>query len=154
MIDGARLVALLQQAGITHVPWIPDSDLGRWEDALANASSPQLIRVCREGEALAIAAGLMIGGASPLVMLQCTGLFEAGDALRNLVHDLHLPLRLLVGVRSWKASRAGAVADTCPRFIQPFVDAWQIPARWLTGTADDLAQALFAPGPVLLLWPE
>ncbi|MFQ3649704.1 MAG: hypothetical protein SNJ75_05175 [Gemmataceae bacterium] len=154
MIDGSQLVSLLRTAGITHVPWIPDSDLGRWEPALAACDRPQLIRVCREGEALAIAAGLLLGGASPLVMIQCTGLFEAGDALRNVVHDLQLPLRILVGVRSWKASLQRPVTDTCPRFIQPYVDAWQLHSRWLTGSADDLADALCLPGPLVLLWPE
>jgi sulfopyruvate decarboxylase TPP-binding subunit len=154
MIDGPQMVEILRTAGITHVPWIPDSDLGRWESALANASTPRLLRVCREGEILAIAAGLLLGGASPLGMMQCTGLFEAGDALRNVVHDLQLPIRLLVGVRSWKASRVGTVADTCPRFIQPYVDAWQIRVHWLNGTAEDLALALREPGPGLLLWPE
>ena len=39
-----------------------------------------------------LAAGLMIGGAKPLVVVQCTGFFEAGDAVRNVVHDLELKL--------------------------------------------------------------
>lgn len=154
MIEGPQLLSLLRDAGITHVPWLPDSDLGRWEAALSASQRPLLIRVCREGEAIAIAAGLLLGGAQPLVMLQCTGLFEAGDALRNVVHDLRLPLRLLVGVRSWKASRNSPVTDTCPRFLQPYVDAWQLRSRWLSGTADDFATALLEPGPLVLLWPE
>ena len=44
--------------------------------------------------------GLHLGGRQPLIVLQCTGLFEAGDALRNLIHDLKLPLFFVVGVRS------------------------------------------------------
>ena len=36
-----------------HVVWIPDSELGTWEAALENAAGLQLIRVCREGEAMA-----------------------------------------------------------------------------------------------------
>ena len=49
-----------------------------------------------------MAAGLSLGGARPVVVCQCTGLFEAGDALRNVVHDLKLPLKLVVGVRSYR----------------------------------------------------
>ena len=87
----------------------------------------QLIRASREGEAIAIAGGLILGGAKPLVVIQCTGLFEAGDALRNIVHDLQLPLLLIVGVRSYFAHQKGNTGDNCPRFTEPILQAWQIP---------------------------
>jgi hypothetical protein len=78
------------------------------------AAAPQLrlIRVCREGEAIALAAGLLLGGKRPVVLIQCTGLFEAGDALRNVIHDLKVPLFFIVGVRSYYAHRR-ATTDTC-----------------------------------------
>lgn len=154
MIAADELVAILRDAGISDVPWLPDSELGRWEAALSATGTPRLIRVCREGEALSIAAGLIIGGRNPLVMMQCTGLFEAGDSLRNVIHDLGLPVRALVGVRSWAAHQQGTTVDTCPRFTPPIVEAWAVPHRWLDGTAADLAAALRAPGPCLLLLPE
>jgi len=101
MIDGPSLVVALRECGITHVIWIPDSELGTWDKALSSARDISLIRVCREGEAMSLAAGLMLGGKKPLVMIQCTGFFEAGDSLRNIVHDLKLPLFLVVGLRSF-----------------------------------------------------
>jgi sulfopyruvate decarboxylase TPP-binding subunit len=143
MIDGPSLVAALKECGVTHVVWIPDSDLGTWEQSLRTSPDVQLIRVCREGEAIVVAAGLMLGGRRPLVVIQCTGLFEAGDALRNVVHDLKLPLFLVVGVRSYLAYQRQATIDTCPVFTEPILRAWQIPYVWLTGesTAADLAAA-------------
>jgi sulfopyruvate decarboxylase TPP-binding subunit len=85
-----------------------------------------------------------LGGARPLVLIQCTGLFEAGDALRNVIHDLKLPIPLLIGVRSAKAAAAGQSKDTCPIFTEPILDAWQLPYRWLPNefTAADLEDAL------------
>jgi sulfopyruvate decarboxylase subunit alpha len=127
MFDGPSVAAALKECGITHVVWIPDSVLGEWEQALSADANLKLIRVCREGEAIAVAAGLLLGGKRPIVLLQCTGLFEAGDALRNIVHDLRLPLFLVVGVRSLRAHRAGASADTCPVFTEPILQAWRIP---------------------------
>src|SRR5271166_2641945 len=94
MLDGPSVVAALESCGVTDVVWIPDSLLGQWDAALGSTPKVKLIRVCREGEALALAGGLLLGGRRPVVLLQCTGLFEAGDALRNLVHDLQLPLFL------------------------------------------------------------
>ena len=127
MLDPATAVQHLEAAGFTHVVWIPDSSLGPWEAALVSSTQLKLIRPCREGEAIGVAAGLMLGGARPVVAIQCTGLFEAGDALRNVVHDLKLPLKLIVGVRSYRAFLARTTADNCPMFTEPVLRAWQVP---------------------------
>ena len=127
MLDAVAAVGVLEGVGFTHVVWIPDSFLGPWEAALVSSPKLKLIRPCREGEAIGVAAGLMLGGARPVVVCQCTGLFEAGDALRNVVHDLKLPLKLIVGVRSYRAFLAGKTADNCPAFTEPIVKAWQVP---------------------------
>jgi sulfopyruvate decarboxylase TPP-binding subunit len=143
MLDGPAVVTALKSCGVTHVVWIPDSVTGRWDAALASDPDLKLVRVCREAEALAVAGGLLLGGRRPVVVLQCTGLFDAGDALRNLVHDLHLPLFLVVGVRSWLAHRQGTSADSCPVFTEPFLQAWRIPYTVLDpdAPAEDLAAA-------------
>ncbi len=143
MLDGPSVARALADAGVTHVVWLPDSELGTWEAALTAPGGPRLIRVCREGEALAVAAGLLLGGARPVVVIQCTGLFEAGDALRNVVHDLKLPVFLVVGVRSYYAHQKGQTQDSCPAFTEPIVRAWQIPYTLLDArhSADDLARA-------------
>jgi sulfopyruvate decarboxylase TPP-binding subunit len=145
--DGPAVAAALTAAGVTHVVWVPDSVLGRWDAALCSTPGLSLVRVCREGEAVALAAGLLIAGARPVVMIQCTGFFEAGDAIRNVVHDLRLPLFFLIGVRSWYAHRRGQTADTCPVFTEPILRAWQIPFATLDPERDspgDLASAYVA----------
>src|SRR5262245_30383411 len=111
MLDGPSVAATLAACGVTHVVWIPDSELGTWEPALLAQPDLQLIRVCREGEAVAVAAGLYLGGKRPVVLMQCTGFFEAGDAFRNFVHDLKLPLFFVVGVRGYFAHVQGATTD-------------------------------------------
>ena len=127
MLDGPDVASALTACGITHVVWIPDSDLGRWDAALSSCPALTLVRVCREAEAFAIAAGLWLGGKKPIVMLQCTGLFDAGDAMRNVLHDMGLPLLVLVGVRNLLAHERGQSADTCPQFTEPIVRAWGLP---------------------------
>ena len=127
MLQPASAVGHLETAGFTDVVWIPDSALGTWEEALVSSSKLKLIRPCREGEAIGVAAGLLLGGARPVVVCQCTGLFEAGDALRNVVHDLKLPLKLIIGVRSYRAFLEGKTADNCPAFTEPILRASQLP---------------------------
>ncbi len=141
MLDGPSVATALTRCGITHVVWVPDSVIGAWEDALVAPPSLELVRVCREGEAFAVAAGLHLGGQRPLIVMQCTGLFEAGDALRNFLHDMRLPLFLVVGLRGQLAHQPGKTGDTCPRFSEPIVHAWQVPYVIFgpDRTADDLA---------------
>lgn len=144
MWSAHKAVAALEAAGFTHVVWIPDSFFGAWDEPLS-VSSVSLIRVTREGEAIGVAAGLLLGEARPLVILQSTGFFEAGDALRNVVYDLQLPLKLLIGLRSYRAWKAGRSQDSAARFAQAAIEAWQLPYRILdpqTHGIDALAAAL------------
>jgi sulfopyruvate decarboxylase TPP-binding subunit len=144
-LNGSTVAAALEACGVTHVVWVPDSLLGSWEAALVSSRTIRLVRACREGEAVAIAGGLLLGGARPLVMMQCTGLFEAGDALRNIVHDLQLPLQMVVGVRNYAAQHAGKTTDNCPVFTERILEAWKLPYVLLDpnrATGDDLGAAL------------
>jgi sulfopyruvate decarboxylase TPP-binding subunit len=143
MLDGPSVASALSQCGVTHVIWIPDSELGTWEPALKSTPGLNLVRVCREGEAFAVAAGLHLGGKKPIILLQCTGLFEAGDALRNVLHDMGLPLFMLIGIRSYYAHQKSASADTCPVFTEAIVRAWKIPYQIFdqVRTAQDLGNA-------------
>jgi sulfopyruvate decarboxylase subunit alpha len=139
LFTGSEIAAVLAELGITHVVWVPDSETGPWEAALDTSPELRLIRVCREGEAWPLAAGLHLGGKSPLVVMQTTGLFESGDALRNVLFDLKLPIYSLIGVRNWL--NAGS-QDSARQFTEPILRAWGVDYVWLVAAADkpELAQ--------------
>ncbi|MDG2384737.1 MAG: hypothetical protein P8N76_23920 [Pirellulaceae bacterium] len=122
MFTSNEIVSVLEEMGITHVVWIPDSDIGRWEAALDD-SSLQMVRVCREGEAWPLAVGLTVGGCRPLVMMQTTGLFESGDALRHVVYDLEVPVYALIGARNWLKPE---VQDSAALCAEPLLKAWGV----------------------------
>lgn len=136
-ISGPQVAATLVELGVTHVVWLPDSTIGQWERALSAATGLALVRVCREGEAWAIAAGLHLADKRPVVVIQSTGLFESGDALRNAVYDLGLPLYGIVGYRSFLLADS---PDSAKRFCEPIVRAWQVDHVLLDG--DDAARRL------------
>ena len=121
MFAGSEIAALLAELGVTHVIWLPDSGVGAWEAALESSPSFKLLRVSREAEAWGIAAGLHIGGARPLVIMQTTGLFDSGDALRNALFDLGLPLFAILGARSFLVENS---PDTAKHFAEPILRAW------------------------------
>lgn len=133
MFSGEEMAATLSGLGVTHVVWLPDSELGPWESALMTCPELSLVRVCREGEAWALAAGLHLGGKRPLVMIQCTGLFESGDALRNVLFDLRIPLFAVIGYRSYLVENS---PDTARRFVEPILKTWGIDYRVIARKED------------------
>ena len=155
MFTGKEIVATLVELGITHVVWVPDSTLGTWDAELAACPTLRLVRVCREGEAWPLAAGLHLGGQSPIVMMQTTGLYESGDALRNVLWDLKLPIFALIGVRNWLIPES---KDTAKRFAEPLTAAWNLNCQWIATPADKpvlaahyrLCRAAGVPGAVLM----
>ena len=130
VFDGPQIALLLKDVGVTHVVTIPDSTIGKWEHAIEERGI-RLVRVCREGEAWEVAAGLWLGGATPIVMIQCTGLFESGDALRNALHDWKLPIFSIIGYRSY-LSQEFIPGDTCLVFTEPILTAWRIDWKLIT----------------------
>jgi sulfopyruvate decarboxylase subunit alpha len=136
MFTGPEIAATLTNLGVSHVLWVPDSTTGPWEAALESSPEMRLIRVCREGEAWPLAAGLHLGGKSPLIIMQSTGLFESGDALRNVCFDLKLPIFAIIGVRNELVADS---RDSARTFAEPILKAWGLRYVWLR-TPDDKPQ--------------
>jgi sulfopyruvate decarboxylase TPP-binding subunit len=123
MFSGDEIAELFAELQITHVIWLPDSALGAWEAALESSPAFHLIRITREAEAWAIAAGLEIGGARPIIIMQTTGLFDSGDSMRNALFDLGRPLFAIVGHRSYLIENS---PDSARQFAEPILKAWGI----------------------------
>ena len=133
LFTGIEITATLIELGVSHVVWLPDSELGLWEESLETSSELQLIRVCREGEAWAVAAGLKIGGRSPIVVMQTTGLFESGDSMRNVLFDLNLPIFAIVGARSWLVEGS---TDSAKLFTASNLHGWNLSYQIIAGPKD------------------
>lgn len=136
--SASRTVLKFHELGFTHVLMIPDSESRLLYEALENDGEIDLITPCREGESVAIAAGLWTGGRKPLLVIQNTGLMEAGDALRGCGAGPKLPLRMMVGWRGYGGATAGKLPiDSAYTFTEPLLEAWRIPT-WRLMSDDDL----------------
>ena len=93
------ILGQLNANGVTHVVWLPDSETNFMYEKLVADPSLHLVPVRREGESMAIAAGLWVGGKKPVVLIQNTGLFESGDSVRGLTLDVNFPLVMMIGYR-------------------------------------------------------
>ena len=134
ILHPSSVVAELKKNNISHVVWLPDSETNFMFQLLTNEPTLDLVPVCRDGETLAIAAGLWVGGKRPIVLIQNTGIFEAGDYIRGLGLDVNQPLVMLVGYRGW--SRHGLTKDSAARFIEHILHAWGI-TYYLIETDED-----------------
>ena len=133
MFSDIQISSLISRLRISHVVTVPDSTIGPWRSGIEQAGA-RLLGVCREGEAWAVAAGLYLGGATPLVLIQCTGFFESGDSLRNVLHDWKLPIPSVIGYRSY-LNQDTLPGDTCLVFTEPALKAWQLDYRLITAPA-------------------
>ena len=124
----------LHRNGVTHVVWLPDTETSFMYDQVATDPTLDIVPICREGESMAVAAGLWVGGKRPVVMIQNTGLFESGDSLRGLTLDVSFPLVMLVGYRGW--TRHGKNRDTAATFTEPFLNAFNIKYFLVENDAD------------------
>lgn len=123
-LNPTAVIGQLHENGVTHAVWLPDSETNFMYEEMTSDTSISLVPICREGESMAIAAGLWVGGERPVVMVQNTGLFESGDSIRGLALDLHIPMVIMIGYRGW--TRHGATPDSAARYTEPILHAWGI----------------------------
>jgi sulfopyruvate decarboxylase TPP-binding subunit len=118
------IISELKKNNITHVVWLPDSETNFMYEQLLAEPSLDLVPVSREGETMAIAAGLWVGGKRPVALIQNTGIFESGDSIRGLGLDVDHPLVMLIGYRGW--DRHGISRDSAAKFTEHIIHAWGI----------------------------
>ena len=134
-LTAQRVLDELKKWGVTHIVWLPDSEARFMYEAMMGQDEISLVPVCREGEAIAIATGLILGGKKPVVLHQNSGLFESGDSVVSLSLDLELPVLLLIGYRGWR--RDTPMTDAAGIFLEPTLKAWGI-NHYLMETDEDV----------------
>jgi sulfopyruvate decarboxylase TPP-binding subunit len=133
---------------------VPDNATAPLLGLLASDPEIRLVPVTREGEAFAIAAGLWIGGKSPVVIVQNTGFLESGDSIRGTVQRMGVPVVIIVSYRGYAKLRSSGLdararpierdaltrpdLDSTAILTEPTLEAWGIPFHTLD-TEDDVA---------------
>jgi sulfopyruvate decarboxylase TPP-binding subunit len=153
-----RIVDALIELGTTHAVGVPDNATRIVYELLEAEPRVQVVPVCREGEAWAIASGLWAGGREPVVIIQNTGLFESGDALRGTAIEMGVPLLAVMDYRGHHTLGGPADAiDSAAAFFEPTLRAWQVPYHFLEDheevriMADAKREAEKRGGPVAVL---
>ena len=137
-IPAERLLAAIQSLDVTHVLNVPDTHQKSLLALLATQQRPKLITTCTEDEALAMHAGLYVGGQRPMISIQNTGLCACMNAMRGILLEGRIPALLLIGLlhrEPEKPTRESRVLTV--RLTEPTLEAWNIP-YYLMESEDDL----------------
>ncbi len=162
----ARSQALIQaidHIAPTHVLWLPSSTLKAVLDHVerrAAAGAYASFPVTREEEAIGIAAGLALGGAKPLLIIQDNGIGNSLTALTTFPQPYHIPLLILVSQRGGLNEYNSMIHTLCERVddilaaadLRHFRLDETVPLdRWATSAVAAWEHAQMTHRPVILL---
>jgi sulfopyruvate decarboxylase subunit alpha len=136
-VPAGAIMQELQALGITHVVNVPDTHQRTLLAALARQSQIRLLTACTEDEAIAINAGLYIGGQRPILSIQQVGLLAAMNNVKGIAMDARIPTCMLVGYFGRDVTRT-ARQNTARgvHLIEPTLDTWRIAYFPLEGPDD------------------
>ncbi len=154
----ATMLDALRIAGVQDVVIVPDTHQRSVIERLLEDDEIRLIQASTEDEAVAICAGLIIGGRRPVLQIQHAGLYACTNNLRGIGVDGGLPIVLVIGLLGRDPNKAPRENfGSMVRYAEPLLDALEIPVHLLDGP-DDIGQLTRAfdeaeqrGGPVALL---
>lgn len=130
-IPATRYIEALQRNGVDHFVTVPD-----WVQLALHlrveAGIPGLRNVpcCNEEQALAVAAGLWMGGRKPIVVVQNQGMHACINALRTIGNDVGAPIVFLVGQFGREFANFGKEPSesrrSTVRYLEPVLQAMEV----------------------------
>ncbi|HLG10952.1 MAG TPA: hypothetical protein VI876_04255 [Dehalococcoidia bacterium] len=137
-IPAAVLHGAISALGVSHVLIVPDTHQKTLLASLTQDTSLQMLTFSTEDEAICVNAGMWIGGAESVVIIQNVGLFAAMNALRGVAIDLRVPTCMLVG----QFNRDVTVPveenkNTAVRYMEPVLETLDVPV-YTIDRADDV----------------
>ena len=137
-VSAEAILRELLRLDITDVINVPDTHQRSLLAALARQSTLRLLTACTEDEAIAINAGLWMGGRRPVLSIQHVGLLAALNNVKALCMDARIPTCMLVGYFGRDVTRtARDNASNAVRLIEPTLDTWGV-AYFPIESPDDL----------------
>jgi sulfopyruvate decarboxylase subunit alpha len=98
-LSGSAIIDALHRSKVEYVLSVPD--ISTSEGLLfpiAGDERFKLIRVCKEDEAIGIAAGLSYRNKRALILIQHTGFLDSINAIRGVAVEYQLPICMMIGL--------------------------------------------------------
>jgi len=160
-IPAQALYDALIEAGVTDVVAVPDTHVRTLIALMREGSAMRFIQAATEDEAITLAAGLIVGGRTPLVQIQHAGLYACVNHLRGVAIDGEFPMLFMVGLLNRDPAKPPRENfDSMVRYAEPLLDVFDIPHYLLDGPDDvrfvgeAMREARARRGPVAVLIGE
>ena len=157
-ISAADLLDALHDAGVTDVVAVPDTHQRSLIELLQADDAIRFIQTTTEDEAVALGAGLIVGGRRPVLQIQHAGLYACVNNLRGVAIDGEFPLVLLIGLLGRDPAKPPRENfGSMVRLAEPLLETLDIPSYLLDGPddvgllADAIREAEARGGPVAAL---
>ena len=129
-------------SGLPITPGVPCSYLTPFINYVINDDQLSYISSANEGDAVATAAGLTLGGQSAAVMMQNSGLGNAVNPLTSLAHTFAVPLLLIVTHRGKPGRRDEPQHELMGKITGDLFDLMEIPREPFPADERDIGPAL------------
>ena len=157
-IPADDFMAAIRAAGVQDIVLVPDTHQRTLLDALMADEEIRTVHCSTEDEAIAVSAGLIIGGRRPLMQIQHAGLYACVNNLRGVGLDGRFPIVMLIGLLGRDPELAPQEdGSSMVRLAEPLLETLGVPSHLLDGV-EDLHHVLEAfeeaearEGPVALL---
>jgi sulfopyruvate decarboxylase subunit alpha len=137
-LRGSAIIAAVKASGVGIVVSVPDITTSEGLlRPLANDTSMQLVRICKEDEGVAICLGLAYCGKRALLLIQNTGFLDSINALRGIAVDYGEPICLMIGLLARDRDRKPSESRRLGiRIVEPILDAMGIDHHLIENDAD------------------
>ena len=130
-----EIIAGMKEGGVDFVSGLPDGWLNPIHQRVESDPAFQYICVPQEGLGVSICAGAWLGGKTPMLVMENSGLRTAAETIARTCMFARIPILMLISSR-------GEVGDTeywsvqHHTLMEPLLKAFQIPYKFIRQEAD------------------
>ena len=142
MINAEAFIEAARGLGFAHFTGVPCSYLTPFINYVINDERLSYISSANEGDAVAAAAGLTVGGRSAVAMMQNSGLGNAVNPLTSLANTFDIPVLLIVTHRGKPGRRDEPQHELMGKITGSMFDLMEIPWEPFPADERDIGPAL------------
>ncbi|HEY7840548.1 MAG TPA: phosphonopyruvate decarboxylase [Gammaproteobacteria bacterium] len=152
MLEAGAFIDAARAAGFSHYAGVPCSYLTPFINYVINDDGLTYVSAVNEGDAVAIAAGVAIGGGAGVAMMQNSGLGNAVSPLTSLAWVFRIPLLLITTQRGAPGIPDEPQHELMGRITEAMLDVMQVPHAAFPASEAEIGPALQQAG--AWLWRE
>lgn len=142
MIQAEEFVQLASNFGFSWYTGVPCSFLTPFINYVINDQQLTYISSANEGDALATAAGAVIGGKKAIVMMQNSGLGNAVNPLSSLTYTFKIPLLLICTLRGDRTLKDEPQHELMGQITEQLLENMAIPWEYFPTKPEEIEPVL------------